>query len=169
MFDPVSFLYAFLSRISKAKNCKDKHRFRRITFSVLRWKNNLPYADTKISRISEKQRIKLDIFVNFLKKKHFFTLQNNIFFLFQFVVLKECNTFDSNSLSFIPSCCLQPAKNCFCATESDIDLQTILHASMNYRFQYWDLHWALVKCQRPAEECTKNLADSFHCRHTYIR
>ena len=31
--------------------------------------------------ISEKQRIKLDIFVNFLKKKHFFTLQNNIFFI----------------------------------------------------------------------------------------
>ena len=51
-------------------------------FSLQIKKNTLPYADTKISGISEKQRIKLDIFVNFLKKKHFFTLQNNIFFYF---------------------------------------------------------------------------------------
>ena len=87
---------------------------------------------TQISGISEKQRIKLDIFVNFLKKKHFFTLQNNIFLKFQFTVLKECNSFESNSLSFIPSCSLQPNNNWFCATESDIDLQTILHSSMNY-------------------------------------
>ena len=75
----------------------------------------------------------------FSKRKIFFTLQSSIF-LFQFEVLKECNSFDSNSLSFIPSCSLQPTNNCFCATESDIDLQTILHPSMNYWFQYCDLH-----------------------------
>ena len=62
------------------------------------------------------------------------------FFWFQFAVLKECNTFHSNSLSFTISCSLQPTNNCFCATESDIDLQTILHPSMNYWFQYCDLH-----------------------------
>ena len=80
--------------------------------------------------------------LNFLKKKHFFTLQNNFFFFFkfQFAVLKECNNFDWNSLSFIPSCSLQLTNNCFCTTESDIDLQTILHPSMNYWFQYCDLH-----------------------------
>ena len=45
-------------------------------------KSTLPYTDTKISGISEKQRIKLDIFVNFLRKNHFFTLQNNNVFDF---------------------------------------------------------------------------------------
>ena len=40
------------------------------------------FRNSGISGISEKQRIKLDIFVNFLKKKHFFTLQNNSFFDF---------------------------------------------------------------------------------------
>ena len=90
-------------------------------------------ALTKISGIPEES------FVNFLKKKHFFTPQNNIF-LFQFAVLKECNTFGSNSLSLVLSCPLQPTNNCFCATESGIDLQTTLHPSMNYWFQYCDLH-----------------------------
>ena len=47
--------------------------------------------------------------------------------------------------------------------------RTIIHPPMNYWFQCCNLHWALVKCQRPAEECTKNLGDTFHCRHTYIR
>ena len=23
-----------------------------------------------------------------------------------------------------------------------------------------------MKCQRPGEDCTKNLGDTFHCRHT---
>ena len=64
---------------------------------------------TQISGISEKQRIKLNIFVNFLKKKNFFKLQSNIF-LFQFKVLKECNSFVSNSLDllFQVALCNQP-------------------------------------------------------------
>ena len=37
--------------------------------------------------------------------------------------------------------------------------------SMNCWFQCCELHSALVKCQRPAEEFNKNLADTFHCRH----
>ena len=95
-------------------------------------------------QIKKQQRIILDIFVNFLKKKttFFYTSKQHFFFfffLFQFAVLKGCNTFDSNSLSFILSCSLQPTNNCFCATESDIDLQTILHPSMNYLFQCCDL------------------------------
>ena len=51
----------------------------------------------------------------------------------------------------------------------DRDLQTILnplYELLNYWFQRCDLHWTLVKCQRPAEECTKNLGDTFPCRHT---
>ena len=42
----------------------------------------LTRTQVKVLGISEEQKIKLDIFVNFLKKKHFFTLQNNIFFYF---------------------------------------------------------------------------------------
>ena len=79
-------------------------------------------------------------FLSIFSKRNIFLHFKATFFLFQFEVLKECNSFDSNSLSFIPSCSLQPTNNCFCATESDIDLQTILHPSMNYWFQYCDLH-----------------------------
>ena len=74
---------------------------------------------TQISGISEKQRINLDILSFFSKRNIFYTSKQH-FFLFQFAVLKECNS--------------------FCATESDIDLRTILHPSMNYWFQYCDLH-----------------------------
>ena len=45
-------------------------------------KSTLPYTDTKISGISEKQRIKLNIFVNFLKKKRFFYTSKQHFFYF---------------------------------------------------------------------------------------
>ena len=65
--------------------------------------------------------------------------KRNIFLHFKATFLKKCNSFDSNSLSFIPSCTLQPTNNCFRATECDIDLQTILHPFMDYRFQYCDL------------------------------
>ena len=114
------------------------------------------------------------IFLSIFSKKTIFYTSKQHFFLFQFEVLKECNSFDSNSLSFIPSCSLQPTNNCFCATESDIDLPTILHPFMNYWFQCCDLHqlwWSVLQknALRLAEECTKLLADSFHCRHTYIR
>ena len=56
----------FLSRISKAKNCKE---------------DTASDADTKISRNLEKQNIILDIFVDFLKKKHFLHFKTTIFFL----------------------------------------------------------------------------------------
>ena len=61
-------------------------------------------------------------FLSIFSKRDIFLHFKTKFFWFQFAVLKECNTFDSNSLSFIPSCSLQPTNNCFCATESDIDL-----------------------------------------------
>ena len=64
--------------------------------------------------ISGKQRIKLDVFVNFLKKKPLFLhFKTTTFFLFHFTVLKECNTFESNSESFSPSWSLQPTNSCF--------------------------------------------------------
>ena len=111
-------------------------------------KNTLPYADT-----NENLEISINtelnwIFLTILSKRNiFYTLNNKNFSWFQFAVLKECNTFDSNSASFIPHCSLQPTNNCFCATESDIDLRTIVHPlppspPMSYWFQYCDLHEA---------------------------
>ena len=74
-FDPVCFLYASLSRISKAET---------VMRTFLQLDNFLQPSDKKVTRltraqikilgISEKQRINLDIFDNFLKKKCFFTL-----------------------------------------------------------------------------------------------
>ena len=87
----------------------------------------------------------------FIKKKHVFSIQNNIFFKFQFAVLKDCHTFDSNSLPFVPSCSLQPTNNCFCATESDIDLQTILHPLWTIGFSnvtYIKLWWSAKDLQK---------------------
>ena len=86
----------------------------------------LTRTQIKVLGISEEQKIQLDIFGNFLKKKHFLHFKTTkMFFWFQFAVLKECNTFDLNSVPFVPS--LQPTGNRFCANESDIDLQAILH------------------------------------------
>ena len=78
--DPVGFLYAFLSCISKAKNCKgdiasDRYYFQSSAPCLTR-------TQIKILGISEKQGIKLDIFVNFLKKKHFFLHFKTIIFDF---------------------------------------------------------------------------------------
>ena len=69
---------------------------------------------------------------------------------------------------------MQQTNSCFASLKviSDRDLQTILnplYELLNYWFQCCDLHWTLVKCQRSAEECTKNLEDTFPCRQTWLR
>ena len=121
---------------------------------------------TQISGISEKQRIKLNIFVNFLKKKNFFTLQSSIFFI-------SIWSFEGVQLFWL---------------ELAIFYSKLLSATNQQLFsRHWKRYWPsnhiaplyeLVVSvlgptwsfgQRPAEECTKNLADLFHCRHTYIR
>ena len=72
---------------------------------------------------------------------------------------------------FISSYPIQPTNSCFASLKAIWagTCKPYSTPNMNYWFQYCDLHWPLVKCQRPAEECTKNLGDTFHCRHTYIR
>ena len=74
-FDPIYFLYASFSRISNAESVK-KTLFQTDNFFQSSDKKLTCFTETQIKnlRISEKQRIKSDIFVNFLKKKHFFTL-----------------------------------------------------------------------------------------------
>ena len=72
-FDPACFQYASLSHSSKAETVKS---------TLLQTVNFFYSSDKKVTwitrrlikkfRISEKQRINLDVFVNFLKKKRFF-------------------------------------------------------------------------------------------------
>ena len=97
-----------------------------------------PALREHISGISDKKRNWT--FLSIFSKGNIFLHFKTTFFKFKFGVLKECNIFDSNALFFIPSCFLQPTNNCFCAIESNINLQTILHPSMNYWFQYCDLN-----------------------------
>ena len=68
---------------------------------------------------------------------------------------------------------MQQTNSCFASLKAkgERDLQTMLnplYELLNYWFQCCDLHWNLVKCQGPAEECTKNVEDTFPCRHTCI-
>ena len=65
----VFYMLPFL-HIFKLKTIRG-HCFRWTTFFSPQIKKS-PYATFKILGISEKQRIKLNIFVNFFKKKHFF-------------------------------------------------------------------------------------------------
>ena len=81
-FDPVCFLIASLSRISKAKTVKR---------TLLQIDNFFQSSDKKatcfkqiqmnITGIFEKQRIKLNIFVNFLKKTFFYTFKTTFFWI----------------------------------------------------------------------------------------
>ena len=98
-FDPVCFLYASLSHISKVETVKR---------TLLQTDNFFQSSDIKFTcltrtqikvlGISEKQRINLDIFVNFLKKKRFF-LHFKIVFFFYFILqfLKKSDTSEYNS------------------------------------------------------------------------
>ena len=103
------------------------------------------------------------------KRNIFYTLKQQYFFI-SFCSFEGVRYFWVELFIFFSSCSLQLTNSCFASLKeiSDRDLQIILHPSMNYWFQYCDLHSALVKYQRSAEECTENLGDTFHCRQTYI-
>ena len=76
-FDPVCFLYTSLSHIFKAETVNRALRQtsdKKVT-CLLR-------IQIKVLGISEKQRINLGIFVNFLKKKRFLHFKTVIFFDF---------------------------------------------------------------------------------------
>ena len=85
-------------------------------------------TQTKVLGISEKQRIKLDIFVSFQKRNIFLHLKTIFFFDFILQLLQECDTFVSNSVFFFVTCSLQPTYSCFMSLKaiSDGDLQNIL-------------------------------------------
>ena len=105
-------------------------------YSVLRQKSHLSHADRNKSFTNcEKQRIKLNIFVNFFKKKHFFyTLRQQSFFFISFPSFEGVRY--SNYLSFFPSYPMHPTNSCFALLKAilDRDLQNILNPQMNYCF-----------------------------------
>ena len=92
-FDLVYFLYASLLCISKEKTVWGTLLQTNTFLQTSDKKSTSPIlTQIKILGIYEKQRIKLDIFVNFVKKKQFSRFQtNNDFFLFHFSSLKDCN------------------------------------------------------------------------------
>ena len=94
-FDLVYFLYASLLCISKEKTVWGTLLQTNTFLQSSDKKSTSPtLTQIKILGIYEKQKIKLDIFVNFVekKKKKFSRFQtNNDFFLFHFSSLKDCN------------------------------------------------------------------------------
>ena len=88
----------------------------------------------KILGISEKQMIKSDLSVNFLKKKllllHFKT---TTFFLFDFTVLKECSTFEWNSWIVFSKLLSASNQQLFCITEGNIGQEPSNHVPLLYK------------------------------------
>ena len=129
--DLICFLYAFLSHISKAETVKRALLQTDNFFSVIRLKNNLLYPDTKKNfRNSEKQRIKLNIFVNFLKKKNFLHFKTAMIlsdFILQFwrnTILLSRTLYLFLQITF----CHHPT----CVTESDIGQRPLNHTPPLY-------------------------------------
>ena len=103
-FDPVCFLYTSLSRIYKAIEiyCYSENRKEdsssdgQLLFSPrIKKATCLTRKHMKILGISEKQKLINWIFLSIFSKKknsHFYILKQKLF-LFDFTVLKECNTF----------------------------------------------------------------------------
>ena len=173
-FNPVYFLYASLSRISKAKSGK-RTLLQTDSFSQSLDKKATCFTPKQMNilRISEKQRMKLDILVNFFKNIFFLQFKTTIMFfdsILQFwrrAILLSRNVY----LFFQVALCNQSAivlchwKRYRTGTLKPYytSLWIIGFSTVKY------LSEALVKYQRPAAECTINLGDTFHYRKTYIR
>ena len=136
-FDRVCFLYASLLRISKGKTVKRTLLQKDVFLSSHIKKPPALRGQKKICELQRNRELNWKLLSIFSKRNIFVEFKTTIiFFKIHFGVLKECNTFESNSGSFFPSCCLQPTSSCFVSPKaiSDRDLQTTLHSSMNYWF-----------------------------------
>ena len=136
-FDPICFLYAFVFRVSKAKIVKRTLLKTENYFHPLDKKTTcLTWTQIKISEISEKQRIKLDIFVNFIKKKCFLNFKT-IFFLISFCSFEALRYFWVELCIFVSKLLSATNQQLFASlkTISHMDLQTVPHHSINYWFQ----------------------------------
>ena len=99
IFDPVCFLYASLSHISKEETVKRTLLQTDIFQSSDKKVTCLTQIQIKVLGISEKQIINLNIFVNILKKKGFFIYFKTVGFFFYFILkfLKKSDTSEYNS------------------------------------------------------------------------
>ena len=101
------------------------------------------YSETCLNRSCSKAETLP--FVNFLKKKHFFTLQINIF-LISICSFEVAQRFCLKLAIFYSKLLLQPTNNCFCATESvstfksyDTPLCTIDFSTVTYVKLWWSV------------------------------
>ena len=126
-FDPVCFLYASLLGISKAETVK---RIPLQTDNFFQSSNKkatcLTRTQINILGISEKQRIKLDIFVSFLKKKHFLHFKTTINFNFILQFYKRVTLWVELCIFF--SILLSAnSQQLFCVTVSDTGHRLLNH------------------------------------------
>ena len=94
------------------------------------------------------------------KKKHFSYFKTTMI-LFDLILQFWRSTILLYHFSNLPSATNQQL---FCDTESDIGHGPLSHTVPLYELlaSTLSLNWALVKCQRHAAECIKNLRDTFH-------
>ena len=134
--DPVCLLYASLLHISKEKTVwRTQLHIDNIFQSPDKKSTSPARTQIKTLEIYEKNRIKLDIFINFLKKKQFFRLlNNNSSFLTSFWKFEGLRCFWIELFIFCSKCqptvVFVPLKVIL-----DRDLQTIFHPSVSYCFQ----------------------------------
>ena len=142
-FDLVSFLYRFLSRVSKDFfQSPDK----KATCFV--------QIQRKILENSRNRELNWTFYFMFLKKKHFFTLWNNNYsFCMYFIVLKEYDTVELNSVIFFSSCPLPPTNSFFVSLKAigafkpcSTPLWTIGFSNVAY-IKLW---WSVIDLQKNA-------------------
>ena len=123
----ILLFYAPLKQLNRKEDTASEENF----FQFSGKKSRLSHADrNKSFTNSEKRRIKLNIFVNFLKDKHFFyILRQQQFFLISFCSFEGVRYFLVELLSFFPSYPMEPTNSCFASLKAiwDSDLQTIFN------------------------------------------
>ena len=125
-FDPIWFLHASISRISKEETLK-----RTFFQSSDKKATSLTRTKIKILGISEKQRIKLHIFVSFYTlKQQWFLISFCSFERVRHFWVKLCTFFSQTTNIYFSSLTAIAGR----------DLQTIFHPSMNYWFQFCNSH-----------------------------
>ena len=107
-FDPVSFLYAFLSRISEAKNCKEDTASDGQHFQSSDKKTPCLTRTQKFQEFPRNRELNWT-FLSISQKEIFFTLQNNIFLNFNLQFWRsETLLTRTRYLSFQVAFCNQP-------------------------------------------------------------
>ena len=108
----------------------------------------------------------MDIFVNFLKKKHFLDFENNFFN--SFCSFEGVLYFWVESCIFFSKLLSATSQQFFCVTEDGIGQRPSRHAPLLYGLLVYVM-WLTLGCIGvPAGECNKGLENTFHYRNTYL-